>query len=186
MSHSFDIFADISGRYSHSLYGVSSEAGVLDVVSDDISRLDALLAESSDFSFFIHNPVFSMKDRQLVVDDLVKTTNFCVVTENFLRVLISNGRLSILPAIIKSFRVVCMYYRNQVMAYVRTFSCLSLQQQNQLRDCLEKMVGQSVILDIVKDFRLMGGFIVEIGSYQIDASLHTKLVKLGFMLKEVD
>ncbi|ACT57091.1 ATP synthase F1 subunit delta [Candidatus Liberibacter asiaticus] len=186
MSHSFALFSDVPGRYSHSLFGVSNEEGVLDIVSDDISRLEALLMESADLRFFIHNPLFSMKDRRSVIDDLVKDAHFCAITANFLRILVANGRLSVLPAIIKSFRAVCMYYRNEVMAFVRAFSGLSLLQQNKLGECLEKIVGKTVILDVMEDSALMGGFIVEIGAHQIDASLRTQLLKLGCILKEVD
>lgn len=186
MPHSIDIFSDVFGRYSHSLFSVSNAEGVLDVVSYDISRLEALLVESLDLRSFIQNPIFSMEERRLVVDDLINKANFCVIMGNFLQLLVTNKRLSILPTIIKSFRMVCLFYRNEVIAHVRTFSNLSLNQQNQLKDCLEKMVCKRVILDIVEDSALIGGFVVEINSHQIDASLRTKLFKLGFLLKEVD
>ncbi|MEG8099226.1 ATP synthase F1 subunit delta [Candidatus Liberibacter brunswickensis] len=186
LSHSFDLFYDVSGRYSHSLFVVSNEENILEIVSDDLSRLEKLIVESSDFRFFVNSPVFSMKDRYLVIDDLVKKSSFCDMTKNFLRVLVYNGRLSILPMIVKSFRDVCMYYRNQIVASIRTFSSLSLHQKNELIECLEKKVGKSIILDIIEDSALIGGFIVEIGSHQIDASLRTKLLNLGFILKEVD
>lgn len=66
-----DLFSDVFGRYSHSLFSVSNAEGVLDVVSDDISRLEALLVESLDLRSFVQNPIFSMEERRLVVDDLI-------------------------------------------------------------------------------------------------------------------
>ncbi|MBY7648928.1 MAG: ATP synthase F1 subunit delta [Candidatus Liberibacter europaeus] len=185
MADSLGLFSDLSGRYSHSLFITASNGGILDVVSNDIMRLESLILESFDFRSFINNPVFSMKERKMAVEDLIKKASFCTITGNFLRLLVANGRLSILSSVIRSFHAVCLYYRDEVVAYVRTFGTISSDQQDQLRDCLRKVANKSVVLNLVEDNSLMGGFVAEIDSNQIDASLRTKLFRISLILKEV-
>ncbi|MBL0848911.1 MAG: ATP synthase F1 subunit delta [Candidatus Liberibacter ctenarytainae] len=186
MSHSFGQFAGLPRIYSHSLFHVAKAEGVLDIVATDMERLEMLLVDSDDLRSFCNNPIISMRDKKIVISDLIDKAHFCVKTANFLRVLVANSRLSILSSIIDSFHAVCLYYRNEVIAHVKTFGQLSLEQKGQLQDCLEKMVCKRVVLDITVDPALMGGFIVEVDCHQIDVSLRTKLLKIGIMLKEVD
>lgn len=184
--NSLGLFFDLPGRYSHSLFSIASESGVLDVVSNDMSLLESILLESIDFSYFLSSPVASISERKMVVEDLISKASLCVTTGNFLRLLLANGRLNILSSIIKSFNAVCLHYRNEIIAHVRTFGKFSLDQQDKLRYCLGKIVGKSVLLDLVEDLSLMGGFVAEIDCNQIDASLRTKLFRLSLVLKEVN
>ncbi|AHA28366.1 ATP synthase F1 subunit delta [Candidatus Liberibacter americanus] len=188
MLNSLGLFSDLPGRYSHSLFSISSELGVLDVVSNDISLLEAILLESTDFNYFLTSPVFPISKRKIVVEDLIIKASLCGTTGNFLRILLVNGRLNILSSIIKSFNNVCLHYRNEIIAHVRTFAKMSSDQQDKLRSCLEKIVCKSIVLDLVEDRSLMGGFVVEVDCNYIDSSLRTKLfsLSLSLILKEVN
>ncbi|MBA5723686.1 ATP synthase F1 subunit delta [Candidatus Liberibacter sp.] len=187
MSDLYSLFSGLPGRYAHSLFGVASAEGFLEKITEDIALLETLLSESVDFRCFVTSPIYSMKDRKSVVDDLIKKAHFCTTMGNFLQLLVVNGRMSILSSIITSFHRVCSYYRGEVLARVKTSSgSLSLDQQDQLKDFLGKMLRKRVLLDIVENSSLMGGFVVEMGSTQIDASLRAKFSRLALILKEVN
>lgn len=177
-------------RYAGSLFELASEAGCVEAVEEKLGAVSRLLDESDDFRRFVTSPVFSAKEQLEAIDTLIKETDSgkadaSVLVGNFLRVVASNRRLFILPAIIEAFRDLAVIARGDVFADVVSAHALDAGQQTELKAVLANAVGKDVTLRMDVDPAILGGLIVRVGSRQIDTSLRTKLSSLKLVLKEV-
>ena len=73
--------------------------------------------------------------------------------------------------------------RNISLAHVRTAKALTDTQQASLTTKVQSMVGSgSVEIDLTIDPTLIGGFVINVGSQVIDASLSGQVRRLGLSL----
>ena len=89
-------------RYALAVIGLADELKQLDKVSQDIEFLSGVLRQSREFLLFLKNPVVNKEKKKTVVSEIVQG-RVSEPTFRFLRLLISKGRETIIPEIIKSF-----------------------------------------------------------------------------------
>jgi F-type H+-transporting ATPase subunit delta len=170
------IQASLSGRYASALFDLASEAGIVTAVESDLDKLDAALAESSDLAAFIRNPEVARSDFGKAMAALGKHLKLEHLTQNFLGVLAQNRRVSALPDIVRSFRIIAAAQRGEVTARVTSAHKLSDEQ-------LKAREGRTVKLTADVDPDLLGGLVVTIGSKRIDGSIRSRLNSLAQAMK---
>jgi F-type H+-transporting ATPase subunit delta len=175
----------IAERYAGSLYELAVQSKSVDQVEADLSRFEALLAESDDLSRMIKSPVFSAGDQFKAVAAIADKADITGLVGNFLRVVAQNRRLFAVPSMIKAFRAIAAEARGEVAADVTSAHPLTAAQEQELKATLKGVTGKDVAINAVVDPSLLGGLVVKIGSRQIDTSLRTKLNSLKLALKEV-
>ncbi len=139
--------------------------------------------------------VASADEMQSIVDDPRVTTGqlYEVVlagaraelspeTKSFVRLLIDNKRLGLLPAIGKQFEILKREREGAVEAEVHTAFPLDDAQLAQLVAELERRVGRKVNPRVSVDRELIGGMRVVIGDQVIEASVRGKLSAMAAAL----
>ncbi|WP_415409539.1 ATP synthase F1 subunit delta [Synechococcus sp. A10-1-5-9] len=102
---------------------------------------------------------------------------------NLLKVLADRQRLTALDAVLRRYLELYRESRNISLAYVRSAQALSDEQTKALTAKVQSMVGTgSVEIDLTIDSSLIGGFVINIGSQVIDASLSGQVRRLGLSL----
>jgi F-type H+-transporting ATPase subunit delta len=177
------IQASLSGRYASALFDLASEAGTVTAVESDLDKLDAALAESSDLAAFIRNPEVARSDFGKAMAALGKHLKLEQLTRNFLGVLAQNRRVSALPDIVRSFRIIAAAQRGEVTARVTSAHKLSDEQLKALEAKLKAREGRTVKLTADVDPDLLGGLVVTIGSKRIDGSIRSRLNSLAQAMK---
>ncbi len=185
MAKSSSPVSGIAERYAGSLYELAVQSKSVGQVEGDLSRFEALLAESDDLSRMIRSPVFSAEDQFKAVAAIADKADITGLVGNFLRVVAQNRRLFAVPSMIKAFRAIAADARGEVAADVTSAHPLTAAQEQELKATLKGVTGKDVAINAVVDPSLLGGLIVKIGSRQIDTSLRTKLNSLKLALKEV-
>ena len=99
--------------------------------------------------------------------------------DNFLKLLVQNGRVDSLPGIASQFAELVDAERKTVTAQVVSAQELTDAQRNDLLSALEVRLGRSISLSESVDGSLMGGAIVQAGDLVIDGSAAGKLEKLA-------
>lgn len=178
MAQSGTVSSALTARYAIALIELAQENKILPKVEADLAALQALLAESEDFSFFIKADSINTKRQQAVLADLAKTAKFQPITLNFLNVLSANGRLAVLPAMIKAVYKELAAQRNEVAASVETANVLSAAQQKELKKALADATGANIVLDARVNEDLIGGMVLTVGSRRIDDSVAGRLERL--------
>lgn len=176
--------SEIAQRYAEALFDLARDESVVEKVEADLDALARAHHESTDLRLLIQSPAFSGADKLTGVAAILEKAGANPLTVNFGKLLATNGRLSLLGAIIKRFKAIAADARGEVSAEVISAHPLSDEQTNELTTQLRASIGKDIALQTRTDPDLLGGLIVKIGSKMIDSSLKTKLARLRARLKE--
>ncbi len=179
------LISGVAERYASSLFELALEANSTEAIGTELTRLEALIADSEDFRRLITSPVFSAEDQLKAISAIADRAGFEGLVGNFLRVVAGNRRLFAVPGIIRAYRAIDARHRGEVSAEVTSAHALTAEQEAELKAALESVTGKDVAIHVTVDPSLMGGLIVKVGSRQIDTSLRSKLSTLKLALKEV-
>jgi F-type H+-transporting ATPase subunit delta len=102
---------------------------------------------------------------------------------NFLKVLVNNQRLSVLPDISARFEVLRAEAENTLDATLTSATAVSDEQQGRLLEALKKRFGRQIRLRVELDDKLIGGARLQVGDRVIDGSVRTGLDKLATALR---
>lgn len=105
--------------------------------------------------------------------------------ERLVRLLLKNGRMGDIRFILRTF--ISMYYRSKGMRLVRLISTDPVSEDIQDRLCklLEKQFACKVSFDMEVDSSLIGGFVLIIDDYMLDASVkhQIELIRREFIVQ---
>lgn len=163
-------------RYAKALLELSLEHNKVALIEADILQLLKVANETHDFHVFLNSPLINLDKKIAIIKQIF--VDFNQMTIDFLSLVTNNGRESVMIDIAKQFIVQLKAYRGIV-----PITIISAQQ-------LEESTKQSILLKIAAsingtpeiteeiDTALIGGFVVRMGDYQIDASVASQLKRL--------
>ena len=103
---------------------------------------------------------------------------------NFLRLLIENGRVAVLPEISAAFESLKAQVENVVDVSVTSAAAISEAEQKQIADALTARLGRDINMTTAVDADLIGGAIIRAGDFVIDGSVRSQLSKLATTLSK--
>ncbi|WP_338873499.1 ATP synthase F1 subunit delta [Myxococcus stipitatus] len=175
----------IARRYARALLDVSSEAGRIDAVAEQLSSFADIVAKNPELADVLHNPAYSRSQRAQVVEGVMKLIpNMETVLANTLRLLVDRNRLTYVPDIARVFRDMADARAGRVRGSVTSAAALSSDALAQLQQTLQKMTQRNVILETRVDPSLLGGVSAQVGSILYDGSLRTQLEGMRRELKQ--
>lgn len=173
----------LPGRYAAALFDLAVGAKALDDTAAALGGIRAALAESTDLAALIRAPQLRRADAAAAITAVAEAMKLPKLTRDFLGVVAGNGRLAHLPEIIAAFDRMVSARRGSSTAQVTAAHPLSAAQTKALSARLKARTGRTMELDILVDPKILGGLIVRIGSEQIDASVRSRLNRLGQQMK---
>lgn len=102
---------------------------------------------------------------------------------NFIRLLIENDRLALLPVITELFEALRREHENELNAVITSAFPLTEEQTRDLAARLEKRFGRRVKIETRVDPDLIGGARITVGDVVIDGSVAGQLAKMASALK---
>jgi len=179
------VISHIARPYASALYDLAVEENKVGGIENDLVALNALIAESPDFSRFLRSPVIAAEDKATAMEAILAKARPDDTVSRLVRVVARNGRLFALPSIIAAFRELAAKARGEIAAEVTSAAPLTREQVANLADTLKAKIGKTVTLSEHVDPSLIGGLVVKVGSQMIDSSLKTKLTAMKIAMKEV-
>ena len=154
-----------------------------DKLSDWTSALQtaANIAADAKFSRLIDDPRFNSEQLQQLLFD-IGGDDFSPDVQNFLRTMVENGRLPLLPDVSQLYDQLRNDEQNRIEVEVVSAYAVKKDQQRQLIEALEKRFGKSVELHTRIDKSLIGGAIIRVGDEVLDGSLAGGLNQLANQL----
>jgi len=98
---------------------------------------------------------------------------------NFLRLLVENDRVNVLPEISQHFEALKAEVENTVDVIVTSAVPLDDSQRQEITEALKKRLGRDVRLQTEVDENLIGGAVISAGDVVIDGSLRARLEGLA-------
>jgi F-type H+-transporting ATPase subunit delta len=134
------------------------------------------LRKSADLRDFYANPV-DEQAKIAVTKTLAKKMKASDLAGRTLEVLVRNHRINDIDAIVSALAAYVNKALGVAVAEVRSAKNLGPDEIRDLADTLSKKLGKKVELDVRVDPKLLGGFVVKVGSEIWDASVAGKINK---------
>ena len=167
----------VSHAYAKVLFDLANSAKKIGVVNVDIQALGVLCKKAhSVFVAIDKQAPISKKNEFLSV--LTSHGKLHDVTKKFLELLRVENRLSYLYDISKAFADLYRRHENIIEVRVRSVEKLDRSDENKLSKFLNDVLKKEVSINNIVDKQIMGGVVIEIGSYVIDNSFVNKLRRI--------
>jgi len=172
----------VASRYVKSLLGLAVEQGALDQVHKDMQLLDKTCTTSPDFVMMLRSPIIKHDKKRVILEKLFKS-RVHKLSLAIIDILTEKNREPLLPAIAKEFHAAYNEYKGITKASVTTTIPVDAKLKAELEKIVKKLSGTDKIeLQEKIDPELIGGFVLNVGDKQIDASIKSKLrtLKVNF------
>jgi F-type H+-transporting ATPase subunit delta len=143
----------------------------------ELMRFADALRTAADLRDFYANPAIDEQAKIDVTKRLAAKMKASELAGRTLEVLVRHHRINDIDAIVSALATYVNKALGVAVAEVRSAKSLGPDEIRDLADTLSKKVGKKVELDIRTDPKLLGGFVVKIGSEIWDASVAGKINK---------
>ncbi len=162
--------------YAQALFEAAEEKGRLEQVRDELAQVVAAEAEVPELRELLRNPQLDPRARAAALEDVLGGGE--ELLRNFLLVLVDKGRTSALEEIGREFERLIAEHEGLVHAELTTAVELSDDEAQRLLKQIEKASGRKVEASRSVDADLIGGIVLQVGSYRLDASVRGRLERL--------
>jgi len=171
--------------YAEALLQVSESRKDTDAVADQAKQVLALWNESQQLREAMASPVLEPDAKKAALKALFDG-QLSDSLMNLLKILADRQRIAVLDAVLVRYLELYRELRNITLAKVTSAKPLSDEQQAQLNQKVQAIAGtKAVEFDLKVDPALIGGFVVNLESQVIDASLAGQVRRLGLELAKV-
>ena len=167
---------EIAQVYARSLFQVAQERDVLDDVRDQLVQFAEAVNDNRDLAVFLFSPYFSTEEKKEGLGRAV--TGAEPVFANFLQALVERHRM---PAV---FRIRAefdrMWERERGLLPVEVTSAIELDRAtvDSIGSRIGEQTGRKVQLASRVDPDILGGIILRVGNFVLDASIRNRLNQL--------
>jgi F-type H+-transporting ATPase subunit delta len=159
------------------LFELAYEKNQVSEISDDLRKIQEVCTSSEDFIRLLDSPVIKVSEKKQVFSRLFQE-KIHPLTFNFLKLLLSKNRESLLPATIKYFMRLVDDSQGIVRGELQTAYPLSKKQLEALKKHLDRITSKNVLLHQNINPELLGGFMVRLDDTVIDTSIRNQLLKM--------
>ena len=172
----------IARPYAQAAFDLAKESGALDEWAAALGVAGALLAQSALVKFLSAPKLTDAKRLEFLTGLMASADGSKSVLAggdkhgtNFLRLLLENDRIDVLPEIATHFAAMKAKVENTVDVTVTSAAALGSAEQKAIVAALKKRLGCEVNLTTAVNENLIGGAVIRAGDVVIDGSLRARL-----------
>lgn len=167
-----------TSRYVKSLLDLAIERKVLEEVHRDMRLFSETVSKSRALELLLHNPVIK-HDKKLEILKEIFDGKVHSLTMSFFEIITRKNREAILASIAHDFHNAYNEYKGIGKATVTTAVALDDKLRTEIQQLVRRYSDKKQIelIEIV-DPEVIGGFILNVGDRQVDASIKSKLKTL--------
>lgn len=169
--------ATLARPYAAAVFKRAKETNASKDWSKNLAFLTAVLGDKS-ISHIVDDPKVDKSKLQTLLFD-ISEGQLNQEEQNFLKLLIENNRLSLVPAITELFETYKAEDEGSIEIDVTTAFAFTKESKQSFNATLEKVFGKKVNMKVTVDSALIGGVLVRAGDQVIDASVRGQLQQLA-------
>jgi F-type H+-transporting ATPase subunit delta len=174
----------VASRYVKSLLDLAVEQGALEDVHRDMQLFAKVCESNRDFALMLKSPVIRHDKKKDILDRLFKG-KVHKLTMAIFNIITSKNREPLLPAIAKEFHNAYNNYKNIGKASITSAVALDEKLRKEILQIVQKISERKEVeLTEKVDPSLIGGFVLNVGDKQIDASIKNKIRSLKVKFAE--
>ncbi len=167
---------EIAEVYARALFEVAQEHDKLDEIHGQLGQFADAMAESRDLGRFFFSPYFSSAEKKDALGKVIDGAEPAFV--NFLEALIERHRMPVIFRIRARFDK--LWEDEHKLLRVQVTSAVELDKKtiNGIGKSIGKQVGREVELSSEVDPEILGGLVLRVGNFVLDASIRNRLEQL--------
>ena len=178
------ISSDLAKRYARAFFDIAVEEGKIEDYGRELAAFASLIVQNKALQEFLANPIFELKSKKNVVEELLGRTQISGRTANFLRLLVDKQRINFLGEVENAYKEFMDKSLKKVRVSVKTAYPLSSELEGALRKRVAEMTGKDVEMTVEDDSSLIGGLVVRVGDTMYDGSIKSQLGNIRKLLGE--
>ncbi len=164
----------VSVRYAKALLKYAIELHEEDTVYEEMDLLAKVYLSAPQLRQMIENPAISAEEKLEIFRKAVGNTP-SKATASFLNLIIEKKRTMMLQFIANSYVDLYLKHKNITSSRLIVSSDVSEDFVDKMRKIVEDNTNSQVELYVEKDPTIGGGFVLEYGTYRIDASISSQI-----------
>jgi F-type H+-transporting ATPase subunit delta len=167
---------EIAQVYARSLFQVAKERDVLDEVHDQLNEFVDALNSNRDLAVFLFSPYFSVQEKKEGLERAVTGADPFLM--NFLEALIERHRTPVIFRIRARFEELWDEERRLLPVEVTSSVELDSGTVDSIGERIGEQTGRTVELSSKVDPEILGGIVLRVGNFVLDASIRNRLNQL--------
>jgi F-type H+-transporting ATPase subunit delta len=166
--------------YAQALYDAAREQGRVEAVQEDLGDFVAAVHDVPELRAVLRNPQLDPRAKASALDGITAGTDELV--RNFLHLLAEKGRIGEVEEIARELDRLVAVEHGQLTVELTTAKELSDEEAREIVDKISRASGRLVEATRNVDPDLIGGIVLQAGSFRIDASVRGRLNRLRQVL----
>ncbi len=171
----------IPSRYAKALYKYTQEHHVSAEIYEEMKRLDSAFATHPELSKALGNPALSAADKERLLSSAVGEKGNKHLLR-FIQLLIKNRRETFVRAIALAYQDIYRKANQIARVTITTATELGSEVLERIGEVMKKQTDKKLEFIYVVNPELIGGFVLQVDSMQLDASVNNELKKLRLKL----
>ena len=167
---------EIAEVYARALFQVAQEQDKLDEVHEQLGEFADAVHENRDMARFFFSPYFSAEEKKEALHKTVQGADEPVM--NFLEALLERHRMPVIFRIRDRFDQ--MWEKENKLLPVEVTSAIELDKKtvNEIGKTIGEQVDRKIELSSKVDPEILGGVVLRVGNFILDASIRHRLEQL--------
>ncbi len=167
---------EIAQVYARALFEVAEEQDNLDTIKQQLGEFAGALHDNREMAVFFFSPYFSAEEKKNGLHKAVEGADPAIM--NFLEALIERHRMPVIFRIRTDFET--LYDKSKKLMPVLVTSAVELDPETieSLGKRIGEQTGNEIELSSKVDPEILGGIVLRVGNFIMDASIRTRLEKL--------
>jgi ATP synthase F1 delta subunit len=167
---------EVAEVYARALFEAAKDRDVLDPVHEQLGQFVDALDESRDLTQFFFSPYFSVNEKKDALHSAVEGAEPTFM--NFLEALLERHRMPVIFRIRAGFEQLWEEERKLLPVEVTSAVTLDEQTVSSIGESIGKQLGRTIQLSSSVDPEIIGGIVLRVGNFVLDASIRNRLEKL--------
>jgi ATP synthase F1 delta subunit len=167
---------EIAEVYARALFEVASDQDKLDDIHEQLGDFADAIGENRDMARFFFSPYFSTEEKKEALHKTVSGADDAFM--NFLEALLERHRMPVIFRIRQRFDQLWEEERKLLPVEVTSAVELDKKTVNDIGKSIGEQVGRKVELSSKVDPEILGGVVLRVGNFVLDASIRHRLEQL--------
>jgi len=167
----------VAKAYAKSIYALGEEQKI--DITDELTKLTEVINENNDLETVMFLDVFSIEEKQAVINDVLAKLNSSQLVKNVIGFLMTEQRLGLLPLIYKEIVVIDDHKKGFIRGVIEGREDQpNTEITEKMISFLTERIGAKPVLTYKKNENLTAGYRVTVEDLQLDATIDNQLNKL--------
>jgi ATP synthase F1 delta subunit len=162
--------------YARALFEVAQERDIVDVIREQLGQFAEALESNRQLAVFFFSPYFSTAEKKDALERVIEGADETFMS--FLETLVERHRMPVIFRI--RARYEALWDEAHQLLPVEITSAVELDEQtvSSIGEQIRRQTGQNVELSSTVDSGILGGIVLRVGNFVLDASIRNRLNQL--------